>query len=81
MSLNHQNADQPTLPLGSTDDDYEIITSEEVDSVLDSLETLIASTASENIRSLLEEAADNIFSLVYSDEEHAASEAERDEAA
>lgn len=81
MSINHQhNNENSTLPLEAAEDDYEIITSEEVDSVLDALEQLIASTASENIRSYLEEAADNIFSLVYSEEEHAL-EAEHDEAA
>jgi len=71
----HQHSDQPTLPLESADDDYEIITSEEVDSVLDSLEALIASTTSENIRSCLEEAADQIYSLVYSEEDQAAEDA------
>lgn len=66
---------QPTLPLESAEDDYEIITSEEVDGILDSLESLIASTTSENIRSYLEEAADQIYSLVYSEDDQAAEEA------
>lgn len=81
MSMNHHHQNQPTIPLESAEDDYEIITSEEVDSVLDSLEQLIASTTSENIRSLLEEAADNIFSLVYADEDQGEAAAEQEEAA
>jgi len=81
MSPHSQHhSDQPTLPLESSEEDYEIITSEEVDGILDSLETLIASTTSENIRIYLEEAADQIYALVYSEEEQNADQ-ERDEAA
>ncbi|WP_437224330.1 hypothetical protein SH661x_003582 [Planctomicrobium sp. SH661] len=81
MSFNHQqHPEHTTLPIESQDDDYEIITSEEVDGVLDALEQLIAATTSENIRTYLEEAADNIFSLVYSEDDQSEA-AEHDEAA
>ena len=69
---------QQTLPLETPDDEYEVITSEEVDRVLDALDQLIASAQSENVRSCLEEAADNIYALVYGDESDAV---EEDEAA
>lgn len=49
-------------------DDYEEITSEDVDRVIAGLEALMAQTASENIRAYLEEAADQIFELVYGDD-------------
>jgi hypothetical protein len=48
--------------------DYEEITSDEVDRVIEALETLMSQTSSENIRCYLEEAADQIFDLVYADE-------------
>ncbi|WP_437206426.1 hypothetical protein [Planctomicrobium sp. SH664] len=79
----HQSPeDQNLLSIDMAEDDYEVITSEDVDRVLDSLDQLIASTTSENIRVFLEEAADNIYSLVYSDEElDADGSEEQDEAA
>jgi hypothetical protein len=77
MSINHsQNPENSTLPLDSGDDDFEIITSEEVDSIVEALEGLIAKTQSENIRCILEEAADTIFSLVYSEDEAACEDQE-----
>jgi len=79
METHH--SDQPTLPLEGADEDYEIITSEEVDRILDALDQLIASTTSENIRSHLEEAADGIYALVYTDEESSELGEEHDEAA
>lgn len=69
MSTNpNQPSQHKTLPMELEDDDFEVITSEEVDSVLDALEQLIAAAQSENIRACLEEAADNIYALVYSDD-------------
>lgn len=56
-----------TLALDHHDEDYEEITSEEVDSVLAQLDALSAGTRSENIRAYLEEAADNIYNLIYGD--------------
>jgi hypothetical protein len=49
-------------------DEYEEITSEDVDRVIAGLEALMGQTRSENIRAYLEEAADQIFDLVYSDD-------------
>jgi len=71
MSLNaeHDFEEDETLSMERADEEYEVITSEEVDRILDGLESLISSTASENIRVLLEDAANSIFSLVYSEED------------
>lgn len=52
-----------------TEEQFEEITSEEVDRVVAQLETLIESTDSENIRSYLEEAMNEIYYLVYEEEE------------
>ena len=49
--------------------EYEEISSDEVDRVVHALEGLIAETASENIRAYLDEAAENIYRLVYDDED------------
>jgi hypothetical protein len=49
-------------------DEYEEITSEDVDRVIAGLEALMGQTRSENIRAYLEEAADQIFDLVYGDD-------------
>ncbi|HAH49635.1 hypothetical protein [Gimesia sp.] len=46
-------------------EEYEEITSEEVDRIVARLEALIESTDSENIRSYLEEAMNEIYYLVY----------------
>lgn len=70
MTFNPQPSQQhDSIPMNATDDDYEIITSEEVDRVLDALDQLMSSTESENIRSILELAADQVYGLVYEDEE------------
>ncbi|WP_437185933.1 hypothetical protein SH668x_003059 [Planctomicrobium sp. SH668] len=81
MPMNHHNSENPTLSIDGSDEDYEIITSDEVDRILDGLDQLIASTNSENIRSTLEEAADAIFSLVYSEDAEAGMEDDQEEAA
>ena len=52
-------------------DDYEEITSDEVDRVVEALEKLTASIDSENIRVILENASNDIWYLVYEDEEAA----------
>lgn len=66
------------LSLSMTDDsdavageeqDFEEICSDEVDRVIEALEALGASTASENIRHFLDEAANQIYDLIYDDEE------------
>jgi hypothetical protein len=51
------------------DDDYEEITSDEVDRVVASLEELMDTTTSLNIRCCLEEAAANIYCLIYDEED------------
>lgn len=55
---------------GSTDsEEYEEISSDEVDRVVESLEQLIATVESENIQAYLEEASAQILALVYDDDE------------
>jgi hypothetical protein len=56
------------LPPGA-DDDFEEISSDEVDRVVEALETLAATAESENIRYFLEEATLKIYLLVYGDDE------------
>lgn len=55
-------------------EEYEEISSEEVDRVVDALDRLIESVQSENIKHYLEEAASNIYYLVYEEEEDGVSE-------
>lgn len=50
------------------DEQYEEICSEEVDEVLEVLDTLIEKVASENIRSYLEDASSGIYYLIYDDD-------------
>lgn len=52
-------------------EDYEEISSDEVDRVLEALEKLAATVQSENVRVLLENASNDIYYLVYEDEETA----------
>jgi hypothetical protein len=51
------------------DDEFEEITSEEVDRVVAALDDLMESTESQNIRAFLEDAATNIYCLVYDADE------------
>ncbi|VAX38922.1 hypothetical protein MNBD_PLANCTO02-3343 [hydrothermal vent metagenome] len=60
---------------GTANEEYEEITSEEVDRIVESLEQLTGTAISENIRTYLEEATNNIYALVY-DEESAEDEGE-----
>ena len=50
-------------------EEYEEIGSEEVDRVVEALDRLIEGVQSENIKHYLEEAASNIYYLVYEEEE------------
>jgi hypothetical protein len=50
-------------------DEYEEINSEEVDRVVEALDRLIEGVQSENIKHYLEEAASNIYYLVYEEED------------
>ncbi|REJ89667.1 MAG: hypothetical protein DWQ34_19295 [Planctomycetota bacterium] len=58
-----------SVPVADDDGDYEEISSEEVDRVVEALETLMATVESENIRWYLEDAIENVFHLVYSDDD------------
>lgn len=49
-------------------EEYEEICSEEVDRIVESLDRLIEGVQSENVKHLLEEAASNIYFLVYEEE-------------
>ena len=53
----------------SEGDEYEEISSDEVDHVVESLEKLMETVESENIQAFLEEASANILGLVYDEEE------------
>lgn len=59
----------------SGEDEYEEITSDEVDRIVSALDDLMESTDSLNIRTYLEEAAANIYCLVYDAEEEELDEA------
>jgi predicted ArsR family transcriptional regulator len=56
---------------GLDNEEYEEITSDEVDRIVDALETLSETVSSENIRAILESAASDIWYLVYDDEDAA----------
>jgi hypothetical protein len=51
--------------------EYEEITSDEVDSVIEQRERVMETVQSENIKSYLEDAINNIFFLVYETDEAA----------
>jgi hypothetical protein len=55
-------------PAEALPDDWEEISSDEVDRVVAALDQLIESVQSENIRMFLSEASDSIFGLVYDDD-------------
>lgn len=50
-------------------EEYEEITSDEVDRVVQQLEQLMETVSSENIKSYLEEAVNNIFFLLYDEDD------------
>lgn len=51
------------------EENFEEISSDEVDRVVSNLETLAETVESENIRTYLEEAINNIYYLVYDEED------------
>ena len=60
----------PEVPAeASAEDDFEEISSDEVDRVVAVLDDLIETVQSENIQALLEDASNSIFSLVYDEED------------
>ena len=52
-----------------SEEEFEEITSDEVDRVIETLENLVEGVASENIRAHLENAVNEIFYLVYNDDD------------
>ncbi len=57
---------------GQNDDlEYEEITSDEVDRVVEQLESLVETVQSENIKTYIEDAINSIFFLVYTDDDSA----------
>jgi len=54
-------------PVAFNSEEYEEITSDEVDRVVAALDALMQSVASENIRAHLSEAADSVYALIYDD--------------
>ena len=73
-------SDDPQQRLNNADE-YEEIGSEEVDRVVEALDRLIEGIQSENIKHYLEEAASNIYYLVYEEEESLADDDSLDQAA
>ena len=67
MSDEHNNIINAQQHL-ATADEFEEISSEEVDRVVEAIVRLIAGVQSENIKHYLEEAASNIYYLVYEEE-------------
>ena len=61
-------SDDPQYSLNQAEE-FEEISSEEVDRVVEALDRLMAGVQSENIKHYLEEAASNIYYLVYEDED------------
>lgn len=57
------------------DFEYEEVSSDEVDNVVAALENLSETITSETIKSLIEECSNNIYYLVYEDEDGTTSEA------
>ncbi len=62
LSINSQEIDLAS-------DEFEEISSDEVDRVIEAIDALIATVDSENIQAYLEEASNNIFALVYDEED------------
>jgi hypothetical protein len=72
----HQSFGRRTMAAEQLDDqndgqEYEEITSDEVDSVVEQLERLAETVQSENIKSYIEDAINSIFFLVYTDDDSA----------
>jgi len=57
------------LELVSPEDEYEEIDSDEVDRVVSALEDIVGTIDSENIQLILEEASNQIYLLVYAEDE------------
>ncbi len=66
--------------VNGAEDEYEEISSEEVDRIVGLLEELMGMVQSQNIRDYLEEASTNIYYLVYDEEDGDAEEVVSDAA-
>ena len=79
----YQKFDEDQKPTEDVGMEYEEITSEEVDRVLESLTKLLETVESETIHEYLEEAYNQVFSLMYEEEaeEGEVAELQTDEAA
>jgi hypothetical protein len=66
LNVNSQLENVNSLPDGGGEE-FEEITSDEVDRVVEQLEGLIETVGSENIRYYLEEAVNTIYALIYDD--------------
>lgn len=67
MSEFSETIEQPILSMEPEPTGFEIINSNEVDKVVAAIEELMPTIQSENIRQILDEAADEIYGLVYTD--------------
>lgn len=68
--LQDDNLDENYAPIDGIDtDEFEEINSEEVDRIVGVIEELLPTIESENVKSLLEEAMNNIYYLVYDEED------------
>ena len=59
----------------SQDFEYEDVSSDEVDNIVAALENLMETVNSETIKDMLEECLNNVYYLVYEDEDDVSSEA------
>lgn len=57
-------------PSQTDEHEFEEVSSDEVDRIVDALDSLIESVDSDNISHYLEEASSNIYYLVYEDSDH-----------
>ena len=64
-----EELDSEEEPASESEEEFEEITSDEVDRVIEALEKLVENVESENIRAHLENAVNEIFYLVYNDED------------
>ncbi|MCA9073633.1 MAG: hypothetical protein KDA93_01270 [Planctomycetaceae bacterium] len=80
LSINSEEIELSSDAAG--DEEFEEISSDEVDRVVEAIDELIATIQSENIQAILEDASNSIFALVYDEEDLEAMEDEiQDEAA
>ena len=67
LSINSEELELSSDAAG--EEEFEEISSDEVDRVVEAIDELIATIDSENIQAILEEASNNIFALVYDEED------------